>query len=138
MWSLVVQELYKDLVLHFDGNDQERTRRSLMAISNALKRFEFTPRSLQLKIFGDLEFLPLKDLLLHLPEKSLQRLDCCGAWPCERAPLFFLYMHLRSLRNLRLDRAFFLCYNRLGDSISRLLIPSPKLRGGIKLGRDEL
>lgn len=131
-----MQELYKDIVLHCHGADERRTSRSLMAISGALKRFEFTPRSLQLKLCRNLEFLPLKDLLLHLPAKSLQRLICCGAWPWERAPLFSLYMHLKSLRNLRLDRDFFFGYNCVGDlliqtfdSITEICVEASNLEG---------
>lgn len=136
MWDLVAQELYKDLVLHFHPEDEGRTSRSLMAISSALKRFEFRPRSLQLKLCGTLEFFPLKDLLLHLPAESLHRINCCGAWPWDRPPLVYLYIHLTSLRNLRLDRDFFFGYNQMGElmlknfeSITEICVEASNLEG---------
>lgn len=117
MWNLVVQELFKDLVIYCQPTAEDRTGRSLTAIAGALKRFAFKPRSLQLKVCGILEYDPLKDLLYHLPADSLQIFRCCGAFPWRRPPLFSLYMHLRSLRNIRLDRDFFFCYNSFGDEM---------------------
>lgn len=136
MWNLVVQELYKDLVLHCHPVDESTTSRSLIKIAGAVKRFKFKPRSLQLKVCGTLEYSALKDLLYHLPAESLQIFYCCGAWPWQRPPLFSLYMHLRSLRNLRLDRDFFFGYNRLGDvmlqtfdSITEICVEVSNLEG---------
>lgn len=119
MWNLVVQELYKDLVIHCDSVQADRTARSLVAIAGALRRFAFKPRSLQLKVSGTLEYYPLKDVLYHLPADSLQIFRCCGTWPWLKPPLFSLCMHLKSLRNIRLDRDFFFGYNRLGDMMLR-------------------
>lgn len=136
MWNLVVPELFKDLVIHCNPAAEGKTARSLIAITSALKRFAFKPRSLQLKVSGTLEYSPLKDLLYHLPADSLQIFHCCGAWPWQRPPLFSLYMHLTSLRNLRLDRDFFFGYNRLGDvmlqafdSITEICVEVSNLEG---------
>lgn len=136
MWNLVVHELYKDIVIHCHPADEGSTSRSLIAIAGALKRFEFKPQSLKLKVCGTLEYSPLKDLLYHLPAESLQIFYCCGTWPWQRPPLFSLYMHLRSLRNLRLDRDFFFGYNRLGDvmlknfnSITEICVEASNLEG---------
>lgn len=115
---------------------EDRTARSLVAIAGALKRLAFKPRSLQLKVSGTPEYYPLKDLLYHLPADSLEIFRCCGTWPWQRPPLFSLYMHLRSLRNIRLDRDFFFGYNRLGDlmlqpfnSITEICVEVSNLEG---------